>query len=98
MNKEYLKYQERLYTALTTVEKVKLKIIENGRLREARQKGERFQMITEDEKNMILDSLDQLYTLYGKVSSSALSLQAECVLIKKEFQNNLRTADEMGGK
>ena len=93
MNKEYLKNETSLYETLIEVEKIKKIIIKHGKVQEAISTGKRYQRISEDDAEIIQKSLDQLYTMYGKMSSCALALQAETVLLKNEFESSLREVE-----
>lgn len=94
MNKEYVKQEMEMYKNLLRMEKTRKKLVKHAKLEEAMKTGERFQQITEEDKKIILQSLDKMYEYFGKISSNALSCQAELVYITKDFQNSLREVDD----
>ena len=94
MNKEYVKQEMEMYKNLVRMEKTRKKLVKHAKLEEAMKTGKRFQQITEEDKEIILQSLDKMYEYFGKISNNALSCQAELVYITKDFQNSLREVDD----
>lgn len=94
MNKEYVEQEMQMYTNIVQLEKTREKLVKHAKLKEARNTGKRMQQITETDKEIILKSLDDMYTIFGKISSNALSCQAEMIHIKDDFQNSLTEVED----
>ena len=75
------------------VQALKEKIIQHGKLNEARKTGEKYQKITEDDKKIIIDCIDEIYTLVGRISNNALLIQAKMVTTKQEFLKSLQAVE-----
>lgn len=73
---------------------VKENSIRCGKVEEARATGERYQMITYEDKESILKSLDTFYKLYGLIASNALEVQANVVLVKDMFKKSVKEVEE----
>lgn len=82
-----------IVNAMSEAQKCKERIIQHGKVAEAIQTGNRYQLIEEEDTQIIIDNLNQLYKLYGKISNAALSLQADMVLMENQFKKNLREVD-----
>lgn len=87
---EYVKNVSELYHNMEKVEELTQKIIIHGRVWDAITTGQKYQRITKEDQKIILENLDQLYNTYGNISNNALSLQAETVMIKEEFQKSVK--------
>ncbi len=94
MNKEYLKNEIELFNNIQKAQEIKTRITKHGKVKEATRTGQRYQQITEEDKKTILENLDQLYNTYGNISNNALSLQAETVLIKKQFKKSIKECNK----
>jgi len=80
--------------AMSEAQKCKERSIQHGKLAEAIRPGNRYQLIEEEDTQVIIDNLNQLYKLYGKISNAALSLQADMVLMENEFKRRIWKVEE----
>jgi len=83
-----------IVNAMSEAQKCKERIIQHGKLAEAIRTGNRYQLIEEEDTQVIIDNLNQLYKLYGKISNAALSLQADMVLMENEFKRRIWKVEE----
>lgn len=83
-----------IVNAMSEAQKCKERIIRHGKLAEAIRTGNRYQRIEEEDTQIIIDNLNQLYKLYGKISNAALSLQADMVLMENQFKRTIRKVEE----
>ena len=94
IDKEYIDTEFDIVNAITESQDYKAKIIQHGKVEEARKTGQRYQAITEEDAQIILDNLDKLYEIYKRINNDALSLQSEVVMISNQFKNNIGWGDE----
>lgn len=93
IDKEYIDHEFQIIEAMNTCQKCKSKIIKHGKVEEARKTGQRYQVIDEEDTEIILNNLKLLYKYYGEISNAALSLQAEVVMMENKFKKSIRKVE-----